>query len=750
MIRALLVGNPNCGKTTLFNGLTGDRQRVGNWPGVTVEKKTGEFFFEGTSVEITDLPGVYSLVCSQDNTAQDEQVTALAVAYHEASLIINVVDASQLERHLYLTSQLLELGKPVVVVLNMMDIAKQRGIEVNSAALASLLHCAVFELEAHKNTGLEQLKQAIVTPRSRAIALSLPLPKAVYESLSVLKQQLSQHDRVSQLALYMAYRMLEGDTLLSNSLGEPYRHNVSVGDEVDILIADARYQVVHQLVNQVQKKQSDAREYLTAKLDRIFLHRLWSLPIFLLIMYSLFLFAMNIGGVFQEFVDQATNIIFVQGPTHWLGQWHAPAWLIALVANGIGKGVNTTLTFVPVIATMFFLLAFLEMSGYMARAAFIIDKLMRLLGLPGKSFVPMIVGFGCNVPAVMAARTLDSEHDRLLTILMTPFMSCSARLAIYAVFVAAFFPIGGQNVVFSLYVSGVTIAVLTGLLLRKTLLRGQCSPLILELPAYHRPQLKSLLRETLFRLRHFIRRAGKVIIPLSVVLGGLNAITLQGGINFNDADAASLLSWFGRSLTPIFSPMGIYEDNWPATVGLLTGMFAKEVVIGSLNALYTEAGYALMEASSSFNMWHELGVAFQSIPSGFSQFIYQLANPLGMAVNTDPVLTPLYSALLRHFDGAIGAYAYLLFILLYIPCISTMAVIRQEANNKLMWFSIGWSMIVAYTVSVVFYQLATFATHPVQSFGWVMLSCLVVAWFVGRLWHHTRLHMGGKHVIATS
>ena len=262
--------------------------------------------------------------------------------------------------------------------------------------------------------------------------------------------------------------------------------------------------------------------------------------------------------------------------------------MIALCANGIGKGINTTLTFIPVMAAMYFFLALLEASGYMARAAFVVDKVMRMLGLPGKSFVPMIVGFGCNVPAIMAARTLDSERDRLLTVLMSPFMSCSARLAIYAVFVAAFFPTGGQNVVFSLYLIGILMAVLTGVLLRKTVLRGPTSPLILELPAYHRPSFRRLAKETARRLHYFITRAGRFIIPVCVILGGLNALTLHGGLSMNDASSPSILSWIGQSLTPIFAPMGLHPDNWPATVGLLTGTLAKEVVVGSLNTMYAQ------------------------------------------------------------------------------------------------------------------------------------------------------------------
>lgn len=372
---------------------------------------------------------------------------------------------------------------------------------------------------------------------------------------------------------------------------------------LDVLLADARYQKIHEIVTLVQKKHSDASEHFTAKLDKLVLHRFLALPIFFAMMYLMFLFAINIGGAFQDFFDISTETIFVQGSGWLLQQLHAPNWVIALVANGVGKGINTTITFIPVIAAMFFFLSLLETSGYMARAAFVVDKAMRAMGLPGKSFVPMIVGFGCNVPAIMAARTLDSERDRLLTVMMSPFMSCSARLAIYAVFVAAFFPSGGHNVVFSLYLIGILMAVFTGYILRKTTLKGHASPLILELPAYHRPSLRRLLRETSLRLRFFVYRAGKLIIPICVILGGLNAITWGGGISSGEANTDSLLSIIGQWITPLFAPMGIHQDNWPATVGLLTGMLAKEVVVGTLNSLYAQVGHVGEIAAAHFDFW---------------------------------------------------------------------------------------------------------------------------------------------------
>lgn len=743
MTHIMLVGNPNCGKTTLFNALTGDNQRVGNWPGVTVEKKTGAFFIGKEDIRVTDLPGVYSLVSSPENSAQDEQIAARAVAFGDADVIVNVVDACHLERHLYLTSQLLELGKPLILALNMVDIAEQSGISIDLQDLSLQLNCPVVALQAHRKVGITELQQTIITTKKNATPLPLSLPKTVQEALISLENHLLPTYQEPHFAAYLARRIVEGDTLLINMDAK-----LQV-DDMDVLMADARYQAIHQMVMGVQKKRSDASEHLTAKLDRIVLHRFFALPIFFGMMYLMFLFAVNIGGVFQDFFDISTDTIFVQGSAWLLQQVNTPNWLIALIANGIGVGINTTLTFIPVIAAMFFFLALLETSGYMARAAFVVDKAMRALGLPGKSFVPMIVGFGCNVPAIMAARTLDSEKDRLLTVLMSPFMSCSARLAIYAVFVAAFFPTGGQNIVFSLYLIGILMAVLTGFLMRKTLLQGQASPLILELPSYHRPSLRRLFKETSLRLRYFIWRAGKIIIPVCVILGGLNALTIHGGISTGEASSESVLSMIGQWLTPLFSPMGLQQDNWPATVGLLSGMLAKEVVVGSLNSLYSQMGHLAQSAAADFNFWGSLQDAFWSIPHNFVELGAAFVNPILASAPTGEVPQSVYGMMYQHFDGKVGAYAYMLFILLYIPCVSTMAAIRQETSRKWMWLSVTWSCFVAYVAAVLFYQFATIMAHPQQTFAW-FFSITAVVLVTTLLLRVFTWSSGGRHVAANS
>lgn len=724
MKQVLLVGNPNCGKTTLFNALTGSTQRVGNWPGVTVEKKTGYSTLLNQTVEVTDLPGVYSLSVPAEGTSEDERIAAKAIENLDYDLIINVVDACSLERHLYLTSQLSELGKPLILVLNMMDIAKERGIVIDDQKLSKELNCHVIPFQAHKKIGLDHLQEAISQDLSVAKALHLDLPPSLQSALKHLEEQLNKQQIPIELNPYYARRIMEGGSF---SFSERLDLMEMEDQEPDIIFADARYEAIHTLVKKVQSKQSDVSEYLTAKIDKIILNRFLALPLFLSIMYAMFLFAINIGGAFQEFFDLSTSAVFVQGSAFLLEKVHAPHWMLAAIPYGIGKGINTTFTFIPVIAAMFFFLSLLEASGYMARAAFVVDRIMRSLGLPGKSFVPMIVGFGCNVPAILAARTLNSERDRLLTIMMSPFMSCSARLAIYAIFVTAFFPTRGQDIIFSLYLIGILMAVLTGVVLRKSLLPGKPSPLILELPAYHKPSLKRLTKETFFRLRIFIVRASKTIIPVCLILGILNTLSLSGGVS-NAAGSDSLLAWIGKKLTILFAPMGIHEDNWPATVGLLTGMLAKEVVVGSLNALYTQPLSALGSDASvlSYDIWNTLQSAFWSIPENIMQLANTILHPLTkiQEISQSSGSMPMYGEMVQRFDGRVGAYAYLLFVLLYLPCVSTVAAIRGESNRKLMWFSVIWSIVVAYFSSVLFYQISTFNSHPIQSLAWI---CLVLA-----------------------
>jgi ferrous iron transport protein B len=702
-----LIGNPNSGKTTLFNQLTGARQQVGNWPGVTVERKTGAFTFEDKTVRVVDLPGVYSLSHLSESSL-DEDIARNFILAGEADVLVNVLDGSNLERHLYLTAQLLEMQVPIVLAINMMDVLEKKGIALDVKRLSKNLGCPVVPLISHKGDGVENLKRELVR------IIEHPTVSKKHPIYSVeIEAELKLYPSASR---YLALRQMETQARKEHWQEDP-----------DIMIASARYTWAHEVAKEVLGEEKNSRRTLTTLLDKWVLNRFMGIPIFLLVIYFMFLFAIHVGGIFQDFFDLSSDVIFVQGTAYVLNALSAPDWLIAILAAGVGKGLNTTLSFIPVLAAMFFCLSFLEASGYMARAAFVMDKLMQALGLPGKALVPMIVGFGCNVPAIMGARTLSDPRDRILTVMMSPFMSCSARLAVFSVFVAAFFPTGGQNVVFFLYIFGMIMAIFTGAILRKTLIHGKPSPWIMELPNYHFPSWKSLVFPTFLRTKNFLLRAGKVIVPVCMILGMLNALTLQGEVSFGDANANSILSEIGRFLTPVFAPMGLTTDNWPATVGLLTGAAAKEVVVATLNTLYVQAGHlAAMtdQTASSFDLWGGLKEAVMSIPEHIQALPEAIRHPLLASVPNSEVSSGVYGEMVTRFASVHAALAYLLFVLLYVPCASTMAAISKELSRGWMIFSICWSTFLAYAVAVLYYQGMTLMDHPNSSIIWLIAVIL--------------------------
>lgn len=719
-----LAGNPNCGKTTLFNALTGANQRVGNWPGVTVDQKSGQFVAQGMTIATIDLPGVYSLTLACATSAIDERIACDYLLAREADLVVNVVDASNLERHLYLTTQLIEMGMPVIVALNMMDMAAERQINIDTAQLARQLGCPVIALSASKGEGIAALKQAVACCTPQAPATRIPYPAVIEQAIATLAA--ASQDPVARLR---AIRLLENDACVMQSasaalqqqaINEQTRVQQALEEDCDILLADARYQFIHQVLAASLARGTVIKPNWTSRIDKIVLNRVLGIPFFLMVMYALFFFAINIGGAFQDFFDISSQTIFVDGFASLLTYIGSPAWLTVLLANGIGKGINTTITFVPVIGAMFLFLSFLEDSGYMARAAFVVDRFMRALGLPGKAFVPMIVGFGCNVPSVMGARTLENKRDRILTIMMAPFMSCGARLAIFAVFTAAFFPRGGQNIIFALYLIGIAMAVLTGFILRTTVLKGEPSPLVMELPVYHVPGFTTISRHAWQRLKSFIVRAGRLIVPICILIGALNSLNMDGTMNTGDGDAHSLLSLVGQWATIIFQPMGIHTDNWPATVGLVTGILAKEVVIGTLNTLYTQVGHFVTTGADSFQFLAGIKQAFMSIPENFAQLGHAFSNPVLAKAPVDQLSQRVYGLMYQKFDGQAGAFAYLLFVLLYFPCVSTTAAMLRELHRGWAIFSALWMTGVAYGAAVLFYQAATWFRHPLSSSLWIV------------------------------
>ncbi|HDL8505731.1 Fe(2+) transporter permease subunit FeoB [Yersinia enterocolitica] len=730
-----LIGNPNAGKTTLFNQLTGARQRVGNWAGVTVERKEGHFSTAQHQVTLVDLPGTYSLTTISEQTSLDEQIACHYILSGEADLLINVVDTANLERNLYLTLQLIELGIPCVVALNMLDIAKSQHIDIDIEALSQQLGCPVIPLVSTRGQGINELKNSIDELQPVPFKALVNYPSVLLSEVDKLVQAMPESWPVQQRR-WLALQILEGDIYslaragISPSIVELARENLRQNQHEDpeLVIADARYQSIARICDIVGNSQQAEPNRLTQVLDKVILNRWLGVPIFLFVMYLMFVLAINIGGALQPIFDIGSAAIFIQG-IQWVGYTlHFPQWLTIFLAQGVGGGINTVLPLVPQIGMMYLFLSFLEDSGYMARAAFVMDRLMQALGLPGKSFVPLIVGFGCNVPSIMGARTLDAQRERLITIMMAPFMSCGARLAIFAVFAAAFFGQDGASVVFSLYLLGIAVAILTGLVLKYTIMRGEASPFVMELPVYHVPHLKSLLLQTWQRLKGFVLRAGKVIVIASIFIGGLNSFSFSGQAvdSINDSALASV----SKVLTPLLAPMGIHEDNWQATVGLVTGAMAKEVVVGTLNTLYTaeQINNQPFDAEN-FNLLSELsgavGATWQGLKDTFSLSV--LANPIEASKGDGEMAAGSMGMMSSKFGSSISAYSYLIFVLLYVPCVSVMGAIARETSRGWMTFSILWGLNVAYSLATLFYQAATFRDYPQQSLGIIALVIIINA-----------------------
>jgi ferrous iron transport protein B len=744
-IKIGLLGNPNSGKTTLFNALTGARQRVGNWPGVTVEKRSGWFRQDDLQVEVIDLPGTYSL--SAIDTSIDESIARKYAATGEADLIVNIVDAANLERNLYLTTQLLDMGVPVVVALNMWDVAKARGLKIDAAKLSSALGCPVIATVSNHGDGVDSLREAIIrlggaeAPQGASPVRFTPAVEQVLGELAgMLKDSAAAEagNRRGDAGLrWDAIQLLEGDPerrarLAPDQVGRLDALQTALEEEqeedADILLADARYGFIGAATKAAVKRPGRISHTLSDRIDRVVLNRWLGIPIFLGAMYLMFVWTIHVGGAFIDFFDILFGTLFVDGVGAAASALGSPEWLTVLLADGVGGGLQTVATFIPIIAFLYLFLSALEDSGYMARAAFVMDRFMRSAGLPGKAFVPLIVGFGCNVPAIMATRTLESDADRKTAIMMSPFMSCGARLPVYALFAAAFFPTSGQNLVFALYLLGVLVAVLTGYVLRKTLLPGEVSPLVMELPPYHVPGGRNVAIRTWDRLRTFIFRAGKVIVPMVMILSILNALGTDGSFGHENRES-SVLAEVSRTVTPAFEPMGLEEENWPAVVGVFTGLFAKEAVVGTLDALYTQLGTEGAAAEAGVDIWGGVTEAFATIPENLAGLAGAMADPLGIGVGEigtigaaateQGVEAATFGAMQERFDGQIGAFAYLLFILLYFPCAAAIAAVYRELDMGWTIFAAAWTTGMAYGTATIAYQIGVFARDPASSAAWI-------------------------------
>ncbi|MGK2889236.1 MAG: Fe(2+) transporter permease subunit FeoB [Candidatus Malihini olakiniferum] len=745
-----VVGNPNCGKTTLFNLLTRGKQTVGNWPGVTVEKKLGQFIYKGQWFTLVDLPGVYSLNPASES-AEDERVARDYILSGKAHLVLNILDAANLERNLYLTAQLLDMNVPMIVAVNMMDIASSRKLEIDIAALQNLLGCPVVPITASQNKGIDVLRQVCMSELADIRSPNVKVPYDAPLKNAAVQMALRMTDIPSVTHPYwLALQLLEGDTTVRSCLPAPLLAEMDAQvatltetyeDELDIFLADARYQFISSIANQVVIRRSNVSTTLTDKIDRVVLHRFFGIPIFLLVMYLMFIFTIKVGSAFIDFFDQFVSALLVDGLGQLLRAINTPEWLATLIADGIGGGIQTVSTFIPVICCLYLFLSYLEDSGYMARAAFVMDRFMRSIGLSGKAFVPLIVGFGCNVPAVMATRTMEKHSDRIVTVMMAPFISCGARLPVYVLFATALFTSGGQNLVFGLYLVGIFAAIATGFMLKNTALQGGASAFVMEIPPYHLPRLRSvLIIRTWDRLKGFILRAGKLIIIVVTVLSFFNSMGIDGSFGNQNSDK-SVLSSIGQKIVPVFAPMGIKAENWPAAVGVFTGIFAKEAVVGTLDSLYgamAESQIGAQEEETPFKLGDSVISALVTIPENFSKLGGELLDPLGInvgdwsdtatAAEQNEFSVSSLDIIVHLFDGRLGAVAYLLMILLYVPCVAALSAIWREVGTAWALFCFVWTIELGYGAAVLVYQVGRFINHPVYSTS--AIAAVLIVWTI--------------------
>ncbi|MBB6447100.1 ferrous iron transport protein B [Bacillus benzoevorans] len=656
-----LLGNPNTGKTSMFNNLTGSYDYVGNWSGVTVEKKVG--VFKSNESKLIDLPGIYSL----SPLSEDEGVVTKFLLHDPFDRILNIVDASQLERNLQLTIQLLEFGKPIVIGLNMMDVAKNRGILVNVEKLGEMLGVPVTPVVARSGKGCRELEEQVTTHFDGSFSSNLvDYGKEIDEAILALEALLQNHSAHS--TRWLTIQLLEG-----NEYVKDYLTTFIAESNLDSLIqqttekalANSNAKTIAQFIYKQRQaaiaailKESTKRDEnkgipLTEKIDAIVTNRWLGIPIFLLLMYFMFMLTFDwLGTPLSDALDGLITGPVTDGLTNLLNAAGASEFIHSLVIDGIVAGVGGVLVFVPQIFILFLFISILEDSGYMARVAFVMDRLMEKVGLNGKAFIPMIIGFGCNVPGVMAARTIETPRERLLTILLTPLMSCSARLPVYALFVGAFFTINKAFIVLSLYVLGIVVALILASVFSKTILKGETSMFVIELPPYRVPQVKALWRSTWDKSKGFVRKAGTIIFAGSVMIW---ILSYAGPNGMNVAMDDSFLAMIGGIFAPLLAPIGF--GNWQAGAALLTGFLAKEAIISTMNIIY-----------------------FAPTEAGLQELLSQYFTPL-------------------------AAYSFMVFILLYIPCLATVATIYKETRSK-KWtaISIVYALALAYVLSLIIYQ----------------------------------------------
>ncbi len=663
-----LVGNPNSGKTTLFNCLTGSNLYVGNWPGVTVEKKEGNLRDTAKDITLVDLPGIYSLA----PYSMDEIVSRNFLLEERPDLIINIIDASNIERNLYLSTQLMELNCPMVGALNMMDVVKKTGVEIDVREMEKIFGYPFIEISAQKETGIDELIQLV--EKTVDIKKLKEFPQIFPQEIMTLFNEfdeLIQKKYPNVLAdyprLFRIIKLIEKDEevllkihengdLLKDIYAIRKKIEVLSNHDVDSAIADYRYRFITAGISKATRKTKENAIQFQEKLDKVLMNRYAALPIFFLFMFVIYYVSITlVGDVTIGGIEWFINDVLMVGVASGLGSLGAADWIIALINDGIITGVGAVLTFVPQLVVLFIFISILEDSGYMARVAFIMDRIFRHFGLSGKSFIPMVVGLGCSVPGIMATRTLENERERKLTAVLTPFISCGAKMPIYVLMASVFFTEYQTLLVFSLYLVSLTVVFASGFVLSKTWFKGADSGYLLEIPPLRLPKLKNTATQVWQRTKEFIVRAGTIIFAASVLLWFLQSFT--PGFQMVDSPDASILAMFGKIIAPIFIPLGF--GNWVASVALLTGVAAKEMIISTMSVL-------LSGQDGSFT------------------------------VAISQIFTP------------VSAYSFVIFVLLASPCMAAIATMKKELGNwRDFFFALSYQIGLAYAVSFIVYQVGS-------------------------------------------
>ena len=662
-----LAGNPNVGKTTVFNRLTGMRQHVGNWPGKTVERAEGHFKHGSYEYDVIDLPGNYALSAH----SMEEIVSRDFIVDDDSDVIINVVDAANLERNLYLTVQMMELGANLVMALNMNDFAKKKDHIIDIKLMSELLGFPVVEINAKTKDGFDELLNTVEKAAANPVDSSAKLSYGdeLREHLGDLQALIEQDNSLLDVpSVWTAIKLLEKDSIViekvqgssksSQIMAETDKvsgHLHDLYDEgAEEVVANARYAYIDGLMAEAVKRPAVEKETTTDKIDKIVTNRILAIPIFIVIMWAMFQFTYTIGAPFQDLIDGWFGSL-----AEWVAGFIANEYLASFICDGIIGGVGGVLTFLPIIILMFLFLSILEDCGYLARAAFTLDKIMhKLVGLHGKAFIPMILGFGCGVPAIMATRTMENEGDRMLAMMLVPFMSCTARLPIYAIFVAAFFAEHEGTVLLSIYLLGIVVALIVAAILKRTMFKGLSTPFVMELPTYKIPSVKGILLHTWEKVKGFLRKAGTIILACSIVLWALSIFPL--GVEYGSAD--SVLGMIGGVIAPIFAPLGF--GTWQAAVAIIAGLAAKEVVVATFGTL------AGMEEDDE---------------EGITQLVHDTFTPL-------------------------SAFSFMAFTLLYTPCFAAIGAIKQETNSyKWALTMCCITLVTAYIVSFLIYNVGLLA-----------------------------------------